>query len=111
MAKFYGVIGFAQTKETSPGIWAEEIEEKECYGDLLSFTRRYQTNKLTSTNDDITINNKVSILADPYMLDNFQFMRYIIYPYKNENSPKWKIESVEIEYPRLILSIGGLYNA
>lgn len=103
MAKFYGVIGYAETKETVPGVWQEQIIERSYYGELIRNTRRLNTK--TSVNDDIDISNEISILADPYANENFHAMRYIEFM-----GTKWKINSVEVRYPRLILTVGGVYN-
>ena len=103
MAKFYGQIGFSNTVETDPGIWEEEIIERPYYGDLTRNTSRYQQSG--GVNDNISINNSISIVADPYATTNFQKMRYVEFL-----GAKWKINNVEVQYPRLILSIGGEYN-
>lgn len=103
MAKFYGQIGFSNTVETDPGIWEEEIIERPYYGDLTRNTSRYQQSG--GVNDNISINNSISIVADPYATTNFQKMRYVEFL-----GTKWKINNVEVQYPRLILSIGGEYN-
>lgn len=103
MAKFYGVIGFAETVETDPGIWEEKIVERSYYGDLIRNIRKLQSS--TSVNDNITISNEISIVADPYAEQNMYAMRYVTF-----KGNKWKIESVDVNYPRLTLSIGGVYN-
>lgn len=103
MAKFYGKIGYAESKETTPGIWEEQIIEREYRGDLIRNTRRMQTAE--SLNDDINISNEISIVADPYANQNFHSMRYVEFM-----GAKWKISNVDVQYPRLILSIGGIYN-
>lgn len=103
MAKFYGKIGFSSTVETEPGLWEETIVERPYYGDLVRNTSRYQTTD--STNDDITISNNISIVADPYANENFQHMRYVYFM-----DTKWKIISAEVQYPRIILNVGGIYN-
>ena len=104
MAKFYGPIGYAESKEVSPGVHMDEIVERNYAGDLLSNTSRWSTSSET-TNDDLNINNRISILADPYAFKNFHSMKYVEFM-----GTKWKITSVEVQYPRLILSIGGVYN-
>lgn len=106
MAKFYGIIGFATTVEDTenPGVWNEEIVEKHYSGDLIRNLRRLQTNS-NSVNDNVTISNEISIVADPYAQENMYAMRYVVF-----KGAKCKIETVEVEYPRLKLSIGGLYN-
>ena len=103
MAKFYGVIGYAVTKETAPGVWTEEIAEQSYYGDLTRNMRRLQDSG--DLNDDINDANEISIVADPYANANFHSMRYVAFM-----GAKWKISKVEVQYPRLILTLGGVYN-
>lgn len=105
MAKWYGKIGFTSTVEESPGEWVEDaIVEKYYFGDVSSIHWKRQTSS-EKTNDDINLSNQISIVADPYAVDHCSSMKYI--EYMNE---KWKITDVEIQYPRLILSIGGVYK-
>ena len=104
MAKFYGAIGYAETIETRPGVWVEQITERNYYGDLIRNTRRLESSG--ELNDNININNEISILSDPYAIDHFHAMRYVVF-----SGTKWKISSVDIKYPRIVLSIGGVYNA
>lgn len=103
MAKFYGVIGYAVTKETAPGVWTEEIAEQSYYGDLTRNMRRLQDSG--DLNDDINVANEISIVADPYANANFHSMRYVAFM-----GAEWKISKVEVQYPRLILTLGGVYN-
>ena len=103
MAKFYGSIGYAETIETSPGVWKEQITKREYFGELVRNTRKLQT--ADQINDNININNEVSIIADPYAISNFHSMRYAEFM-----GTKWKISNVEVKYPRLILTLGGVYN-
>lgn len=103
MAKFCGIIGYAVTVETEPGLWEEQITERKYFGDLVRNTRALQNSG--EINDNVNINNQISIVADPYANRNFHAMRYVEFM-----GTKWKISSVEVQYPRLILSIGGLYH-
>lgn len=103
MAKFYGIIGYAITKETEPGIYEEVVVENAYYGDVLKDSRRLQ--ERAKVNDDITISNRISIIADPFANNHFHSMRYV-----EVMGTKWKITDVEVAFPRLILSIGGVYN-
>lgn len=103
MAKYFGKIGYAETAETKPGVWREQIVEREYYGDVTRNIRRYDS--ANQVNDNLNISNEISIVADPYAYENFHTMRYIIYM-----GTKWKVSNVEVQYPRLILSIGGVYN-
>lgn len=104
MAKFYGNIGFIESKEIEPGIWNNnQVVERPYYGDLIRNTSRYQSSG--EVNDDITINNNISIIADPYANINFHHMRYVMFM-----GTKWKITNAEVQYPRIILTLGGVYN-
>lgn len=104
MAKWYGVIGYAETVETAPGVWEERITERSYYGDVIRNTRRLQSTE--HLNDDVNVSNEISILADPYAINNFHSMRYVGFM-----GAKWKVSNVDVQYPRLKLTIGGLYNA
>lgn len=103
MAKWFGKIGFAESTETKPGVWKDGITEREYFGDLIRNTRRLQTTD--QLNDDIDISNEISIVSDPYANENFHSMRYTEFM-----GAKWKITSVEVQYPRLVLSLGGVWN-
>ena len=103
MAKWFGAIGFAETVETVPGVWEEQITEHNYYGDLIRNTRRLQTTD--QLNDDINVANELSIVADPFARDHFHSMRYA-----ELMGAKWKITNVEVQYPRLLLTVGGLYT-
>ena len=137
MAKFYGKVGYVQTEKTSPGVWTPQVTERDYYGDLIRNNSRWQENQ--QVNHDMALQNEISILADPYALQNFQYIRYVelsqlMDRYKDPdygnkvgyglagymvtesgkirpiNRSLWSVTGVRVEYPRLILSIGGVYN-
>ena len=103
MAKYYGKIGYNESVETTPGVWEEKITERSYYGDVVRNARRLQSTD--KVNDDVNVNNEISIVADPYAMNNFHSMRYVEFM-----GAKWKVSNVEVQYPRLILTLGGLYN-
>lgn len=104
MARTSGVIGFGISEEIRPGVWEDSIVERKYRGELLqNYNYRFQTSD--QVNDDISLSSKISIVADQYAFKNFHTMRYIEFM-----GAKWKITSVEPSYPKLILSVGGLYN-
>lgn len=103
MAKFYGQVGFAETQETRPGIWEEIITEHNHYGDVLPNIRKLEPGQ--SINDDVTLNNKLSIVADPYAQQHFFAIRFVRWM-----GALWKVTNVEVQSPRLILTVGGVYN-
>ena len=103
MAKFHGKIGYVELLETSPGVWTENITEKEYCGDLIRNSRRYDRSE--QLNDNLNISNQISIVADPYAINNFHAMRYVRFM-----NAVWKVTDVEVQFPRLVLTVGGLYN-
>lgn len=101
--KFYGNVGFIKPVEIEPGIWKNQTVEHPYYGDVSRNTSRFQSSG--EVNDDISVNNIISIVADPYANDNFQHMKYVEFM-----GAKWKITNAEVQYPRIILTLGGKYN-
>ena len=104
MAKWYGIVGYAIPEETSPGVWKEKLIKRNHTGDVIRFSSRWSQSSET-TNDDLTINNQISILVDPFAYDNFRWMKYVEFM-----GTEWKITNIEFQYPRLTLTIGGVYN-
>lgn len=103
MAKFFGVIGYGTVTETAPDVYAEAVTEREYFGDITRSSRRWETGQ--QVNDNLQLDNTISIVADPFALQHFSEIRYIVW-----NGAKWKVRNVEVQYPRLILTIGGVYN-
>lgn len=103
MAKFYGEIGYAESSETSPGVWENTITERLYSCDVIRSTKRWQNGD--KVNDDLTINNEISIVADPFAYNNFHTMKYVKWM-----GASWEISSIEILRPRIRLTLGGVYN-
>lgn len=104
MAKFYGKIGYVLTEETKPGVWAPVVKEYNYSGDTVRTASRYNQSNV-STNDNMTVDVQISIISDPFANENFQKMRYIEYM-----NCLWEIIKVEVQYPRLVITVGGVYN-
>lgn len=103
MSKFYGPIGFANTVKTAPGVVSRQDIEKYYAGEIFELSKQYQNGD--KVNDDISLNMSLSIIADPFAANNIGMVRYITYL-----GNKWKVTSIKIAYPRIQLTIGGLYN-
>ncbi len=103
--RWHGRIGFVITvqDEIKPSKWVEKAIEKQYYGDILKNNFRWESG--SSVNDDINISNRISVIADNYMTSNLQCMKYI-----EISGAFWKINSIDIQAPRLILEIGGIWN-
>lgn len=104
MAKYHGLIGYAEQVETAPGVYTEVITEREYSGDVLRNIRRLERGE--GLNDDLNVNNSLSIVADAYATKHFFSIRYATWM-----GAKWKVTSAEANFPRLVLTLGGLYNA
>lgn len=103
MAKFYGNIGFAQSIESKPGVWTDNIVNKTYSGEIQNNYRRWENSD--NLNDDIRVNMELSMLCDSYIMENGSRIKYIEYA-----GSRWKIASINIEYPRVKLTLGGLYE-
>ena len=103
MAKFKGEIGYAVPVETAPGVWDDQITKKDYRGDVLSHSQRWE--KSENVNDNFTIDNSISIIADEYAYANFGRIKYIMW-----QGQKWCIKSMAVNRPRIVLQIGGVYN-
>lgn len=103
MAKWYGIVGIADDIETEPGFHEDSIVEKHYQGDVFSTRWRRQT--ADRINDDITLAKQISIIADQYALYHYSTIAYVEYM-----GTKWKVTEVEPQFPRLILTVGGVWN-
>lgn len=103
MAKFSGVVGYGETVESAPGVWKDVITEKTYRGDVFRNTRQLREGE--SVNDDLSVNNSISIVADAYANEHFFAMRYIRWA-----GVLWKVDDVEVQRPRLLLRLGGVYD-
>lgn len=104
MNKYCGLIGYADLMEVREDVYKEVITERKHYGDFYTNSRNLVNNS-DSTNDNIAVSNQISIVMDPYISANFHKIRYATYL-----KSKWKVTSAKVEYPRIILTLGGLYN-
>lgn len=103
MARYCGLIGFSSTVETAPGVWEDIITERKYYGDISKdFRKSSDENKIIR---NVSINNLFSIVADPFAFENLEFIKYVKYL-----GIAWTVESVEVQYPRLLISVGGRWN-
>lgn len=105
MAKFYGKIGFGHSLETpaGSGVWVDDIVEYPYYGDVVKNARKLDTTE--HLNSDISVSNSISIVADAYAREHFFAIRYIEWA-----GALWTVSDVEVQSPRLLLRLGGVYN-
>lgn len=101
--KFSGKVGIATEREVSPGVFQETIEPRNCRGDLIRLTRRMNTSPVVP---GLSMGNTFSFIADPYTRANLFNIRYIEW-----EGIKWSATSVELQRPRILVTVGGHYNA
>ena len=103
MNRWFGKVGYVETTEVEPGIWEEEEVVRSYYGDLARNSSKFQTSG--DVNDNRNVSVEISIVADPYAEAHFSSIRYVEFGGVN-----WKVNNVEPRRPRLILTLGGVYN-
>lgn len=103
MARFYGPVGYVKSVETAPGVWEDSVTEHNSGGDVLRSGRRLNSGE--NLNDNLSAVNTFSLLIDGYATENLFAIRYIKWM-----GSYWKVSTVEIQVPRLLLTIGEVYN-
>lgn len=105
MAKFYGEIGYGETVEKAPGVWEDVITEKPYFGDVVRNSRQLREADGEKVNNDLTVGNSISIVSDAYANEHFFAIRYIRWM-----GTLWTVSNVDVQSPRLVLRLGGVYN-
>lgn len=103
MAKYYGKIGYEILTEVRPSVFLPRWQERDVVGDVINLSRRFDLG--SNVNGEMTVSSTISIIADPFAINHFRDIRYVVYM-----GAKWKVSNVVIEYPRLNLTLGGVYN-
>ena len=104
MNKWFGKIGYISQEQTAPSVWKPKETVREYSGDIMRNTSSWRNNT-DSTNDDLSIDVQLSIVADPFAYQHFTSMKWVeLY------DARWKITKIEPKYPRLILTVGGVWN-
>lgn len=101
--RFFGEVGYAIPHVNEYGVDSPIIEKRKYYGDILKLGTRWQDTE--HLNDNIVVQHRISILADPYAIEHFPYIKYVEWL-----GTRWDVKSVDVEYPRLVLTLGGVYN-
>lgn len=104
MAKFCGAIGYNVTQEVRPGVYKAGIQEEPRMGDVLETSYR-NTPQSDSNIDDISLSQRISIIASPFDISHIHNIVYV-----KHLGARWKVTNVAFTYPRLTLTLGGIYN-
>lgn len=103
--KFNGKVGYVITRESSPGIFEEEVIERKMRGDFIRLLNRVESTDTNKINNDFTLSNSISLVADKFSYENFMWIRYVVYM-----GAKWEVNSVNILRPRLNIEMSGVWN-
>ena len=105
MAKFYGNVYYGETEEREgrPGSYRTVLKERPYFGDVQKVSRRLES--ADKVNDEIIVNSVIRIVADAYAMEHFSEIRCVEYM-----ATRWKVTSVEVDPPRISLTLGGVYN-
>lgn len=102
--KFFGAIGFGISTETDQDVWQEVITERESRGEVKKDTLYVEASG-AQVNSDVRLGNLISIIANPFVLENYSNIRYVLW-----RGVRWSVTNVTVESPRLVLRLGGVYN-
>lgn len=103
MAKYAGLVGYVTQEERVPGVWSPVENPRRMRGDVIRMSSSSQNGD--KINENITLNHRVSLVGDAYAFDNYYTIRWI-----EIDGFKWEVSSIEVRRPRLVLTIGGMYN-
>lgn len=102
--RFSGNVGYISDQtETEPGIWESEIVEFPYKGDVNRDNRKLEQGE--GVNKNVVVNNSISIMCDKYAIEHYFNIRYVVW-----EGVRWTVTNVEVQRPRLILSLGVVYN-
>lgn len=101
--KWFGEIGYFVESNNVDGIVTDSFITQQYYGDII---KDYKTNTSeNAVNEDFELSNRISVVADPYLISHFHKIAWISFM-----ETKFKVRSVELQYPRLIVSLGGVFR-
>ena len=104
LMKYYDKIGFwLDEVETAPGVYRSMVEERSYAGDVIENRQYWKSTEYQ--NDDLTISNKISIIADLYFNQHISSIKYVTFM-----GAKWKVKNLDLDYPRVIIELGEVYN-
>jgi hypothetical protein len=103
MARFFGEVGYGRSVESKPGVWVDEMTEYSYSGDVIRNARNLEVGD--RVNNDISVSNSISVVADEYAFEHFFNIKYVRWA-----GVLWTVTSVEVRSPRLILTLGSVYN-
>ena len=103
MGKFAGSVGYVIETETNPGVWSATDNVRHMQGDVLRVASTFQGNE--KVNKDVTLQHRISLVGDSFAYEHFFEIRWIEYL-----GTKWEVTLLEVQKPRIIATLGGVYR-
>lgn len=103
MARTRAIVGYRESVLLAPGSYGEKIVERPLRGTVEKLSQKMEMGE--KVNNDLSINNTLSLVADAYAREHFAAIVYVAWM-----GSLWTVSSVKVERPRLILQMGGIYN-
>lgn len=104
MARFHDKVGFlipVDNQET--GISEPQPVERRYYGKIIEHTRKWET--ADHLLDNLNVTNQISITANDYAFKHASAIAYVRYM-----NGWWKVVSIRVKAPEIILTLGGVWN-
>ena len=104
MARFHDKVGFMIGQDNQEtGKYEYQAVERAYYGRILEHTRRWES--ADSVNDDLTVANQIAITANDYAFQHASSIAYVRWMHG-----LWKVTSIRVKTPEIILTLGGVWN-
>ena len=104
MAKTIVSVSYCMSIEIEPGVWDDHVKAVSYPADITRLNSRWSANT-DSTNDNISLNSQISFVADAFANQHFALIKHV-----NAYGAEWQVTNVEVQHPRIILTLGGVYN-
>lgn len=104
MARFHDKVGFLiHHDDQVTGISSAEAVERPYYGRIIENSRRWAPSE--HPNDDLVLSNQIAITANDYAFKHMSSIAYVRYM-----GGYWKVDSIKVRVPEIILTLGGVWN-
>lgn len=103
MSRFAGTVGYTVQEETTPGVWTTVEKTRKMKGDIMKQVASHQSSEYL--HDDVVLSHRVSLIGDAYAFDNYFNISWV-----KMDTQKWKVASIEVDRPRIIVTLGGVWN-
>lgn len=101
--RYFGKVGFGIPTDLGDGVWSDDMIERAYKGVINNAVQSVQESD--KVNDDVRLQHRIEIMADAFAQENYSRIKYV-----ELTGSLWTVQSVEIQRPRLLLTVGGPWN-